>query len=231
MKKLSIILIVIATFFISCDKKETENSFNRNTTTTIDKQTKSLESGLENGVVYRFYTIIANTSLAYQTSIMMENDILKIAECKIEAIDIPEGNYTDPHIRFIGIPEGDVKYDGTSVEYTLEPNEICEIPIGFSENFLESKGCPGLPNIVNSSRTKKYFCSCLYDSGVSGRGKCNIKKSCVNSYLCNNCDCLLDARCFLKNKDLATGGVLGNIEFGVLNVKARSFRILIVEEL
>ncbi len=153
----------------------------------------------------------------------MENDTLKIAEIKIEEENVPEGNYTNIHVRFIGIPENEIIYNGNWVEYMYEANQICDIPIGFSDNILKAD-CGGVPNICRVSQKKKYYCSCLYPGGVQGTGECNIHPT-YSDYQCDNCNCTKDASCKVGSSSLGNGED-EIIEFGILIVKASNFVIV-----
>ncbi len=52
MKKISIILLIISAIFVSCNKKGADVKFNEN------KKNILKENGFENGVIYRYYTLI-----------------------------------------------------------------------------------------------------------------------------------------------------------------------------
>jgi len=228
---ISLILFTTIAFFVSCSKNERDNKIIDEIK--INNNLKSgedfWEKGFEPGVIYNFYTLIDSTDLAYKTSFKIENEILLIAECKIKAIDVPEGCYTKPSVGFIGIPNNDLIFNGDTLEYTFIENTMCEIPIGFSDLPLKSN-LPGYPKIYSGNHTKCYYCYChnrVYN--VNGEGKCEITHISDNNSSCKDCGCKAtnsDCRCVLGTCIKNSGDFTEILPFGVLYVKMNNFNVV-----
>ena len=229
----SLIIITFIAIFVSCTKNETINKINDNkyNNSHLKSGEDFWENGLESGVIYDFFTLIDSTELVYKTSLKMENDTLKIAECKIKITDVPDGCLNEPNVGIIGIPNSDIISKDNSIEYTLKFT-MCSIPIGFSDNSTKSnQPCDGAISMLNKDRTMKWFCNCRnIVSNTDGSGTCLVNKTAGNSYTCSDCSCRSnngDQRCKIAHDPYPeTGGGACSLEHGMLLVKATNYLIV-----
>jgi len=211
-------MAILALF--SCQDDKTVQNLNEKQESN-NNGSKNNETSFVEGKIYRYYTISDKPEFAYMTSILLENETLKISESKIKATDIPEGNLTGSQLRINGIPTEDIYYNGQWVEFGVEANSMCEIPVGFSENLSNSKELSASsPTILSKSKKMKYYCDCKGDIG-----ECGIKPTYAGNgtvwYECTKLSC---TKCRLNPTSAKEENV--NIPFGVIYTKAKQFVIV-----
>ncbi len=219
--KTKIIILAMATLALfSCQDDKTVQNLNEKQESN-NNGSKNNEASFVEGKIYRYYTISDKPEFAYMTSILLENETLKISENKIKTTDIPEGINSEPQLTINKIPVEDIYYNGKWVELSTAHYSICQIPVGFSDGTSKAK--PSFPSILSQSNNQKikHYCACFEDVG-----QCNISAMWgggdITTYRCDKISCSV---CKLHADKTGKAQKI-EIPYGVIYVKANKFEIV-----